>query len=350
MTKAETGVHADAERLLAGGSKSFFAASRGLPAKVRTPAAILYAYCRLADDAVDEAGAGEVGAAVAELTARLDAIYAGSPRQEGFDPAFAEVVERFGIPKTLPAALIEGFAWDAEGRRYATLSDVRAYGARVAGAVGAMMALVLGTRDRHSLARATDLGVAMQLTNIARDVGEDAGNGRLYLPLEWLEESGLDVERWLTQPEWNPAIGEAVARLLAEAERLYARADAGIDALPVGVRPGIYSARRLYAGIGEELMRGGLNPVVERTVVPRARKRQLLTHAALSSLRSLVVPRDPSAWPALPETAYLVDAAAKASEEAAPSWWRVGPRIAATLEMFETLERRDRVTRATPGP
>ena len=87
-------------------------------------------------------------------------------------PAFAAVIEGFDMPRILPDALLEGLAWDAMGRRYATLSDLRAYSARVASAVGAMMCVLMRVRDRDALARACDLGVAMQLTNIARDVGE----------------------------------------------------------------------------------------------------------------------------------------------------------------------------------
>ena len=93
------------------------------------------------------------------------------------DRALAEVVERFGIPRSMPEALLEGLAWDASGREYHTLSELYDYAARVAGCVGAMMTLVMGTSDARAVARACDLGVAMQLTNIARDVGEDARMG-----------------------------------------------------------------------------------------------------------------------------------------------------------------------------
>ena len=98
------------------------------------------------------------------------------------------------IPRALPEALLEGFAWDAAGRRYETLDEVEHYAARVAGCVGAMMTLVMGRRDPAILARACDLGVAMQLTNICRDVGEDARAGRLYLPLAWLRDNGIDPD------------------------------------------------------------------------------------------------------------------------------------------------------------
>ncbi len=101
------------------------------------------------------------------------------------------------MPRALPEALLEGLAWDAQARRYATLSDLYDYSARVAAAVGAMMCVLMGVRDADALARACDLGVAMQLTNIARDVGEDARERRLYLPLDWLAEAGIDPDAFL---------------------------------------------------------------------------------------------------------------------------------------------------------
>ena len=166
-----------------GGSKTFFAASLLLPARVRAPASALYAFCRLADDEIDLGS--DPQRAMAGLHRRLDHVYAGRPQPIDADHALAAVVHRFAIPRAMLDALLDGFVWDTQGRRYETLEDVHAYGARVAGAVGAMMALVMGTRDSAALARACELGVAMQLTNIARDVGEDARNGRLYLPRAW---------------------------------------------------------------------------------------------------------------------------------------------------------------------
>lgn len=156
------------------GSRSFLAASLLLPARVRAPAAALYAFCREADDAVDLACVPDL----APLRDRLDRAYAGRPRPGPVDRAFAEVVARFAIPRALFDALLEGFAWDAEGRRYEDFADLGAYAARVAGSVGAMMAVLMGVRAPEKLARACDLGTAMQLTNIARDIGEDARAGR----------------------------------------------------------------------------------------------------------------------------------------------------------------------------
>ena len=130
------------------------------------------------------------------------------------------------------------------------LDDVQAYAARVAGSVGAMMTVLMGIRDPATLARACDLGVAMQLTNIARDVGEDARSGRLYLPRAWLRAEGIDPDAWLAAPIFTPAIGHVVARLLRAADQLYRRAEDGIAGLPRGCRPAIFAARHIYAAIG----------------------------------------------------------------------------------------------------
>ena len=165
------------------GSLSFHAASKLLPAKVRDPALALYAFCRLADDAVDDSH--DKAPAVLALRDRLDLVYAGRPRNLPADRAFAAVVQDFEMPRALPEALLEGLAWDAFGRQYQTMPDLLAYCARVASAVGAMMCVLMRVRDADALARACDLGLAMQLTNIARDVGEDARGGCIYRSTGW---------------------------------------------------------------------------------------------------------------------------------------------------------------------
>ena len=245
--------------LLKTGSRSFFAAAHFLPYRCRDAATALYAFCRQADDAVDESGAP--AEALAVLHARLDALYAGTPQNYPADRALAAVAQRCGLPKTLLEALLEGFAWDAEGRAYDDLEGVLSYSARVAGAVGVMMAVLMGERDADVLARAADMGVAMQLTNISRDVGEDARNGRLYLPREWLREAGIDPEAFLAEPRHSEGLAEVLARLLAVAHTLYRRADSGLTRLPSRCRPGMYAARLLYSAIGEQLAaRGVMQP------------------------------------------------------------------------------------------
>ncbi len=287
----------DLERVLRAGSKSFHLASRLLPARVRTPTLALYAFCRHADDAVDDAAsARDARYAVDALRARLDRVYADRTLDAVVERAFARVIERFAIPRAIPDALIEGMEWDAAGRTYETAEDLGAYGVRVAGTVGLMMTLIMGLRDTDVLARACDLGVAMQLTNIARDVGEDARRGRLYLPAEWLAEAGVDRERFLALPEATEGIRDVVARLLREADTRYARADMGIAHLPRDCRVAIRSARLVYAAIGDTIRDADFDSVTRRAVVPLHRKLWLVLRAlGARSWRALPLEERPSA-------------------------------------------------------
>ena len=329
-------------RLLAGGSRSFAAAARFLPARYRNPAIALYGFCRLADDEIDEGL--DPNLALAGLLARLDAIYAGAPADTPVDRAFAAVVAAHGIPREVPAALIEGFAWDALLRRYETLDDLLAYATRVAGTVGVMMALVMGETRSAQIARASDLGIAMQLTNIARDVGADAALGRVYLPLSWLRDAGIDADAWLAAPSATPALAQVVARLLEAADGFYLRAEGGLNQLPAACRPSMMAARYLYAEIGNEVARRGFDSVSQRAVVSGGRKLLLLGRALWSSLPAALGEQaapDPAAE-------FLVRAvsvrtsearAGDAASERSTPWWNVPARIERALELFERLER-----------
>jgi phytoene synthase len=322
--------------MLRGGSRSFHAAARLLPKSVRHAAMSLYAFCRVADDAIDGAAVHDRAQALASLTARLDAIYAFCPADAPADRAFAAVVRRHAIPYALPAALLEGFAWDAAGRTYPDFESLLDYAARVAGSVGAMMTLVMGVRDEAVLARACELGMAMQLTNIARDVGEDARAGRLYLPLAWLAEAGVRPEAFLRTPTYDPALRAVVARLLAQADLLYAKATGGIAHLPPACRPAMHAARVLYAAIGHRAGAAGFDPVMRRAVVPGSAKAALLLRAIAASLqaRATLSPDVPRA------VRHLVAASADLSLPRAPARRNFGERIVWAMEMFAMLEAR----------
>ncbi|WPL16278.1 phytoene synthase [Thiorhodovibrio winogradskyi] len=323
-------------KLLSNGSKSFYAASFFLPKRLREPATALYAFCRLADDAIDD-NPEDHQVALAGLRERLDRAYRGQPINDPADRAFAGAIERFDIPRDLPEALLEGFEWDAEGRVYQDLSGVYAYSARVAAAVGGMMAAIMGARSPSVLARACDLGTAMQITNICRDVGEDARNGRIYLPLEWLRDAGLEPEAWLRRPVFNEVIGDIVKRLLDTADTLYQRAEAGIAKLPTACRPGIYAARLLYAEIGQEIARNGYDSVSQRAFVSSARKLTLLGRAmAVTPLPiKAVCTADP-----LEENRFLVDALAIPDPVTINA--TVGDKVVWVLDLFQQLEERER--------
>jgi phytoene synthase len=347
--------------LLQAGSRSFDAAARLLPRSVRDPAVALYAFCRVADDAIDgqtappppgdaaaPVGPPEVSrdseAGLAWLRQRLASAYAGRPLPLPADRAFARIVEAFAIPRALPDALLEGFAWDAEGRRYADLPALRAYAVRVAGTVGAMMAVLMGVRDAARLGAAIDLGVAMQLSNIARDVGEDARAGRLYLPEQWLLQAGIDPDAFLAAPAHSPQLGRVVQRLLAAADEHYRRASAGIARLPLACRFGIGAASLLYAEIGREVARRGLDAVSGRAVVSGRRKVRVLA----GGIAAFAVPRRRLAATVIPEGAFLVDAVVQSAlppklPVAPVPWWNLPEHLLWVIDLFERLEHRQRV-------
>jgi 15-cis-phytoene synthase len=263
-------------------------------------------------------------------------------------------VARYRIPQALFAALLQGFEWDTQGRRYETLQDLHDYAARVAGTVGAMMALLMGVRSPEGLARACDLGVAMQLSNIARDVGEDARMGRLYLPRQWLREAGLDPDAWLAQPSFSPALAQVVQRVLDAADTLYQGVDAGVACLPLACRPGINAARFIYAEIGREVARRGCDSVSTRARVSGRRKAWLLLkamsqmapRAAAQSLPPLAANRFLVETAADPiSAAVLVTAPVTASVAAheRPVRRSLSDRVVWTCELFARLEQRDRL-------
>jgi 15-cis-phytoene synthase len=317
---------------LAHNSKTFHAASLLLPPSVRAPATVLYGFCRLADDTVDVEGGRRL--ALTQLRRRLDRVYEGRPQPVAADRALAAVVAQFAIPRSLLDLLIEGLSWDVEGRSYETMEDLQDYAARVAGTVGAMMSLLMGVRSPDALARACDLGVAMQLSNIARDVGEDARMGRLYLPRQWLREAGLDPAVWLAAPRFEPALAAVVQRLLAAADVLYARAASGVASLPLACRPGINAARLMYAAVGHEVARAGCDSVNRRAVVPGGRKGRLLMKAAVSL------------WPGSSQLGEPVLAAnrpllAAVAAVPAPQQERLR-KVDFVIDLFDRLERQDR--------
>ncbi|MDG4646907.1 phytoene/squalene synthase family protein [Roseibacterium sp. SDUM158017] len=318
------------------GSYSFHAASRLLPARVRDPALALYAFCRVADDEVD-LGMNKP-AAVLALRDRLDLAYAGRPRNAPADRAMAALIEHYEMPRALPEALLEGLAWDGMERRYATLSQLRDYSARVAAAVGVMMCVLMRVREAQTLARACDLGVAMQLTNIARDVGEDARAGRLYLPTEWMDEAGIDVDAFLADPHPTPAIRRIVKRLLAEADRLYYRSEAGIGRLPLAARPGIFAARHCYDAIGQQLKRNGHDSVTTRAFTTRTQKMGLLGWSIIRAGAATALPQSAVYYAKpLDEVAFLVDAAAH-PDRSRTGW---GESVLSVLSQLEARDRED---------
>jgi phytoene synthase len=274
---------------LAHHAKSFHFASHVLPARCRADAAVLYAWCRFADDAIDLAPPAEQHGNLARLVRELDSVYAGEPQTDPVLGAFQQIVRVHRIPREYPVELLAGMAMDLDKDRYASLDELLHYAFRVAGTVGLMMAHVLGVSEPAAMRHATHLGMAMQLTNICRDVAEDWERGRLYLPLDWLAEAGapgLDRQLGGVLPATarRPVI-KVVKRLLAQADAYYQSGDRGLAALSPRCALGVRTARLVYAEIGAQLALQGYDPLVGRAVVPFPRKLALLAQAVAQALR-----------------------------------------------------------------
>jgi phytoene synthase len=174
----------------------------------------------------------------------------------------------------------------------------------------------------------------MQLTNIARDVGEDARMGRVYLPHDWLEEEGVDVEALRARPAHTRQLGRVIARLLAEARRLYIRSEAGISRLPLRCRPAMFACREIYAAIGQEVARNRHNSIDQRAYTKGGQKLRLVGRAVVRAGLSSASPQDATLYAApLPEVAYLVEAAAHPDHAAPPD------RLDRFLNVMADLER-----------
>lgn len=276
---------AEAERTIRAGSKSFRAASRLFDRTTRERAWLLYAWCRHCDDECDGqslgfAGGSALPSAVATVEARTGHALAGE--RLGLLPydALAAVVAECGLPERLIRDHLAGFALDAAGWRPESEEDLLLYCYHVAGAVGAMMAIVMGVPadDEETIARAADLGIAFQLSNIARDIAEDHAVGRCYLPAAWLAEHGLTSA--------DPRSGDVVPlvrRLVVLAGRYEASALDGVARLPFRCRWAVLSARGIYGGIGRKVAALGASAWERRVVVARGEKLGLVLGALLAA-------------------------------------------------------------------
>ncbi len=254
------------EDLLRTHARSFHFASRLFPAARRRHVAGVYAWCRYTDELVDGGDAGDGGALPEPaLEARLDAWLDVSGRAYRGERTGNDLADRVmsdmraaGVPFGYAAELIEGMRMDVRGDSYATLADLRRYTYRVASVVGLWLCELFGIRDPWMLTRASSLGHAMQLTNIARDVGEDLRVGRVYIPAEWLAQESLsraDLVRMMEAGAPGDGLRAVIERLLDAAEAEYDVAAAAIPLLPGFFRRPVAVAAALYRGIHDDIRR-----------------------------------------------------------------------------------------------
>lgn len=279
----------DPQEVLRRCGRTFYSASRVLPRPVRQDLAVLYAMCRAIDDAADAAD----GHTEHDPRFLLDEIASGLRGAHDRCPvvnAFRTLADQHGVPVVLAQQLIEGVRCDLGTVRLQTVDDLLRYSYRVASTVGLMMCRVLRV-DPEGDSFAVDLGIAMQLTNIARDVAEDALADRVYVPAEWVDASevlGLTAGTDALRAESVRGLCAAVERLLSTADRYYDSAELGMHFLPVAVRGGIRSAAWNYRAIGSVIRRDPARALGARARTSATGK-ALRTAAAVwaSSLESL---------------------------------------------------------------
>jgi 15-cis-phytoene synthase len=279
------------------GSKSFNVAARLFAPDVRRGVLMLYTWCRHCDDVVDgqELGFGALHPNQYNATENLVALelqtqraYAGEVMHDAPFTAFQEVARRYDIAPQFAFDHLAGFAMDVNNTHYETLDDTLRYCYHVAGVVGLMMAKIMGVTGEVTLDRACDLGIAFQLTNIARDIVEDAAVGRCYVPASYLRDAGLAHLKIadLALPHYRTQLAQVAARLVNDAEPYYASAQIGIAALPLRSAWAIATAHGVYRQIGIEVKRRGARAWDTRVSTSKARKLQLLIKGAVMAIRS----------------------------------------------------------------
>jgi phytoene synthase len=268
-------------------ARSFRLAGRFLPGPQLDEAAVVYAFCRMVDDAADEAPDVETAGRA------LDAIDVDMRAETPSDPivgAFLDICDRRGVPVHVAHELIAGVRSDLGSVRIADDAALTRYSYQVAGTVGVMMCGVLGVLDRQAWMHAVSLGIGMQITNICRDVMEDAERARVYLPATRLSQAGITDEQLLAGTHDRAALAGVVADLLDLADENYAYAECGMAAIPWRGRLGILIASRLYRAIGVRLRRvHSSDPTHGRTMTTAGEKRWAILSGLLRFLHPVTL-------------------------------------------------------------
>ncbi len=266
-------------------SRTFSLAAYLLPRSVQMSVATLYLYCRrvdsIADQRVLEVGRERALEEVHAVRDRLDATLDGHPPSDAvLWRRLAEVNEHASLPRTPLYELIEGATWDLEARPIATKEDLIDYSNLVGGSVGAMMLPFLAASERHDVLEpaARRLGIAMQITNIVRDVGEDIDDlNRVYLPEQWLDAHEVPLAA-LRTARVDDGYPDLLERAMHTAEQYYEESFEGIASLPFRSRHGIRAAARMYREIMNEVRANGYDNLSQRAYVPLRRKLWLLVY------------------------------------------------------------------------
>lgn len=292
MDRAALVVHA--RDSIARGSKSFAMASKLFDPATRERVWLLYAWCRRCDDLIDGQDHGgplggqfDANVRLSTIRTLTDMAFAGQPSGDPSFDALGVVARECGLTRAMAEDVIGGFALDTQDWHPRHEADMLRYCYHVAGAVGVMMAVVMGVApgDDETLDRAADLGIAFQLANIARDVSEDDAAERCYLPDDWLVEADIPPGEHM-KPHYRRPLVRLVARMCAMAEDYEASARIGARRLPLRSRWAVLAAAGIYGGIGREVRAAGEHAWDHRISTSKAAK---LWHV-VSGLRQAVLP------------------------------------------------------------
>ncbi len=299
---------ATAQESIARGSKSFAAASRLFDRATRERAWLLYAWCRRCDDLADGQEHGHGAVPVRNPQERLALIRGATATalagEQVGDPAFDAlriVARETRLPHGFANDLVEGFALDADDWRPRSEADLMRYCYHVAGAVGCMMAVIMGVdpADDETLDRACDLGLAFQLANIARDIEADDRIGRCYLPMEWLAEMDIPPGQHM-KPPFRSRLTVLARRLAERAQAYEASARRGTPALPLRSAWAVLAAAGIYGDIAREVAARGEHAWDHRVHTGRLAKLGWIAkarwQAATRARRYPPAPRDSELW------------------------------------------------------
>ncbi len=275
-------------RVMAHHAKTFFWASRLLPRRVQPGIEVLYAFCRFVDDVADETGS--IPATHAALSRIRDDLSRGESRLPPVS-AFLDLARKHDVDIRIAQELVAGAASDIDAVRMTDERDLLRYCYRVASTVGLMVCGVLDVRDKQALAYAIDLGLAMQMTNIARDVVEDLARDRVYLPATWAPAETVAQAIHTRDDAARPTVLAAVHRLLDLSHNYYRSADHGMCYLPYGARWAIMTSSRAYEAIGK-VIRGRGSRYFEDRAYTRKRLKLWYTLKAITLIGTQPVFRD----------------------------------------------------------
>ena len=267
-------------------SKSFYMATSLLPSDKRAAVRVLYAFCRTVDDIVDESTGDDREHMLAYWRDVVNGHRPADPT-DAVAKAWLHVLHNYHIPARYALQLIDGVARDLNQNRYETFEDLSTYCYGVASTVGLMSMYIIGFHSPEALRYAINLGVALQLTNILRDVGEDARNGRIYLPAKELREFGISEADLLTgkvTPQWIEFMKFQIFRV----RDIYSDAELGIPFLNGDGQVAVAAASRFYRGILDVIERNGFNVFTNRASLGTVGKLVLVPGLMFSAIRSRI--------------------------------------------------------------